>query len=269
MAAPTLTVFTTMSPSPRVDVLFPSSALVAGTTTVTVLQISEDGEVVVRNADRMFASGGAFVTDYEVPLGVPVQYRAEQFNAAGVSLGFTEIASVQVNIDPSMVVVQDPLVPERAVMVEAKDDFAGDLVAERELQLYRIGSDTVALMGAMGLASNVPLHVQTKTLDDELALRRILAETQVLFRSMPGPVLIPRCLHVVIPQVRRVPMDVQWGGEWVRWPLVGDQVTRSMLSIIVPVVDYAQFNAAFASYTAFNAAYATYLAAIANPPAVA
>lgn len=269
MGAPTLTAFTSMDPSPRVDILLPSAALAAGTTAVTVYQLSSDGQVIVRNAESMFASGGAFVTDYEVPLGVPVQYRAEQFNSSGVSLGFTDPTTVTVELDDdSLVVVQDPLAPEDAVLVEAKDDFAGVFSAERTLQLHRIGNDTIALMGAMGLEQNIPLNVQTKTLEDAVTFQRILKRTQLLFRSMPaGLPLIPRCLHVVVPLAAVMPVNVHWGGEWVQNPLVGHRVTRSTLTIVVPVVDYARYNAFFASYTAFNAAYSSYLNAISNPPA--
>lgn len=267
MAAPTLTAWDSMDPSPRVDILFASFA--TGTATVTVLQLSVDGETVVRNAERIFASGGAFVTDYEVPLGVPVQYRAEQFNSAGTSLGFTAASSVQIDIDPSMAVFQDPLHPARAVLVEAKADFAGELVEERAVQLQNIGTETIALMGPMGLLSNIPLNVQTKSLEAAAALRTVLLQTQILVRTMPRPVLIPRCLHVVVPQTRRVPVDVHYGGEWVQAPITGHEVTRSTLPIIVPVVDYARYNGGFATYADFNAAYSSYLDAIANPPAVA
>jgi hypothetical protein len=202
-----------------------------------------------------------------VPLGVPVQYRAEQFNSAGTSLGFTAASSVQIDIDPSMAVFQDPLHPARAVLVEAKADFAGQLVEERAVQLQNIGTETIALMGQMGLLSNIPLTVQTKSLDDAAARCTVLLQTQILVRTMPRPVLIPRCLHVVIPEVRRTPVNVHYGGEWVQFPPTGHQVTRSPLAILVGVVNYELFNDYFATYTAFNTAYSSYLDAIANPPA--
>jgi hypothetical protein len=270
MAAPTLTGFSTMDPSPRVEVLFPSSALASGTETITVWQLSSDGSRKVRTdsgSDRVYAVGGVQVTDYEVPPGVTVEYRAEQFNSAGVSLGFTDTEQVQVDFDPSMAVIQDPLLPGNAVLVEVKPDFGSGYAPERELQLHRIGFDTIALMAAQGLARDVPVTVQTKTLEDAQKLRAILAETYVLVRTMPAPLpLIPRCLHVVIASPRPVPIDVHYGGEWVQWPLTGQEVTRSSLSIIVPTVTWQDVIDTYPTWTALMAAHGTWLDLQTNLP---
>lgn len=87
MAAPVLRVFTDAVPCPRVEVFFPSFD--AGTARVTVYRLSGGREFQVRGAVNAVTAGSLSRIDFEVPLNVEVSYRAEQFDAAGVSLGFT------------------------------------------------------------------------------------------------------------------------------------------------------------------------------------
>lgn len=261
----TVTPFADMSPSPRMDVLLGAGEVLAGAVTATVLQISSAGQQPVREADRAPVSGGLFVTDFEPPIGIEVSYRVEQFNAAGASLGITDAVGAQVEIPRGMVVIQDPLAPRNAVMIPAEATFANELNRSRDVQLYRRGVDTIALMGEVGLYEAVPLTVVTRTDEETAALREILAEGDVLVRSMPSMPL-PRLLYVVVDAEVTVPHDARAGGEHVVWPLKGDQVSRPEFDIVGGVVTYAQFNAAFATYAAAKAVYATYLDAKRNPP---
>lgn len=87
MAAPVLTVFTDAAPCPRVEVFFPSFDV--GTVSVTVYRFAGGREFQVRGAVRAATAGALSRVDFEVPFNEPVSYRAEQFDAAGVSLGFT------------------------------------------------------------------------------------------------------------------------------------------------------------------------------------
>lgn len=269
--APIPSPFVSMDPQPRVELLFDS--LPAEAVFARVVQISSEGERTVRTdtvGGVVYAAGGFTVTDYEPPLGVPVTYRAMQYNAAGSELGWTDSATVRLDIDPSMVVVSDPLSPGVAVMVEAKDDFGSRASVSRQVSLVRIGFDTVALMGSAGLASDVPVSVQTKTLADAAQLVRVLRNGYVLVRSMPAPLpLFPRNLHAVIPVVDPVPVDVHWGGEWVLFPLVGQEVTRSELPIVEPTVTWDQVVAAYPTWDALLAAHSTWLDLLSDPPSAA
>lgn len=260
----TLTGRTDKKPCPRVDILFDS--LAAGTATATVYQISDEGKVPVRNAEGVYAAGGLFVTDYEVPLGVPVTYTAEQFDASGVSLGYTTQATVQVDSLPGAAWVQDPLDPSSAVEVGAADGFADEVKETREVKLVRVGNDTVALMAAMGLIENVSLRTWTDSPEDAAAYRAVLRRTQVLVRTMPN-MPIPRCLHIVAAVIPRRGFDIAQGGTLYVWDLVGDEVTRSALNIIVPVVTWQRYIDAFPTWGDFDAAYGTWLDALENPPA--
>lgn len=266
---PTLTGFSDMAPSPRVQVSFSAAELDPAVATVTVVQISAAGEAEVREGRGVNAVGGAQVTDYEVPPGIPVTYRAEQFDVSGVSLGLTASATTQVDIDPGYVVVQDFLAPRNAVLVDAHESFAGEVRTSRASARYRAGRNTLVLMGEVGLAEQVPLTVNTRTLADADMLGSILAEGTALIRSMPNVVRIPQLFYCAIPDVVPVPIDVQYGGEWIRWDLVGDEISRPDIAVIEPLFSWGLYKSAFPTWGDAKAAYTTWLDAKSNPPAEA
>lgn len=92
MSAPVLTMFSDAAPCPRVEVFF--ADFILGTTHVTVYRLSGGREFEVRGAVRAAVAGSLSRIDFEVPFNVQVSYRAEQFDAAGLSLGFTESSSL-------------------------------------------------------------------------------------------------------------------------------------------------------------------------------
>lgn len=264
-----VTPHTDMDPSPRVVVDIDDSDLDVATSTITVWQISAAGEFRCRGMINQPSAGGFIETDYEVPVGVPVSYRVEQFNASGTSLGFVLNMSTQVDIADGVAVFSDPLSPTRAVLVEAHVDFGGQLVKQRPTRLYRAGGETIALSGQQGMYEEVPLRCQTQTIADADLLDEILSETQVLIRLMPSGGRLPGVFHAVIPAPTQVPMDVQYGGEWIRWELSGTQVSRTEVDVLVPVYPYSLYAAAFATYGNAALTYSTYLDARRNPPSEA
>lgn len=263
---PTLTPLLADSLPPRVDVLFSAGELAPTVSTVTVLQISSAGQIAVRNATRVPAVGGIFVTDYEPPPGITVTYRAEQFNAAGVSLGLSGSADTQIDFPIDLICIQDPLAPKRFVLVDAPGDFAGQVSRGRSVSTYRAGGRTVALMGEVGLIEGVSIPVSTRSLVDADMLEDILSESPILVRTMPNIVRIPQQFFGVARRVSQVPVDVQYGREWIRWDITADQLSRPSMNIIESVVTYARFKAVYATYAAAKAVYATYLDAMRNPP---
>ena len=120
MAAPILTAYVDAAPCPRVEVFFPS--LAAGTATVTVYRLAAGREHRVRGAVKAPTGGTLTRIDFEVPFGIPVTYRAEQFNAAGLSLGFTDSTSITVAVTDSW--MHNPLNPAGSVRVFFGDDTA-------------------------------------------------------------------------------------------------------------------------------------------------
>lgn len=260
---PDITPHTDYAPVPRVDVLFDN--LPFGAVYVTVFQISAEGTIPVRSAIRSFAAGGYFITDYEVPLGIPVSYRAEQFDAAGNSMGFTDTATTQVDIPVGVAVFQDPLEPAVSAVVGCEASFAETLSRTREVKRHLIGFETIALMGAMSLLEDVNLRVWADADVTQRKFDAVLSRTQVLVRTMP-PMPLPRAFHVVIPSPKRVPFDIRFDGETNVWDLTAFEVTRSTLDIIVPPVTWQRVIDAYPTWADVIAAHPTWLDVLKNPP---
>jgi len=260
---PQLTPHTDYAPVPRVDILFES--LPFGAVELTVLQISDEGVVPVRSAERKFAAGGFFITDYEVPLGIPVSYRAEQFDADGNSMGLTETATVTVNIPVGVAVFQDPLEPDVSAVVGCEESFAASLSRSREVKRHRIGFDTIALMGAMSLLENVNLRSWASTDTDQAKFDLVLERTHVVIRTMP-PMPLPRVFHVVIPDITRVPFDLRFDGETNVWDLTAFEVSRSTLDVLVSPVSWRRIIDAYPTWADLIAAHPTWLDVMRNPP---
>jgi hypothetical protein len=246
----------------------------ASTVTITVHQISAAGDFEVRGLRSVASAGGVAGTDYEVPFGVPVTYKVMQFDSGGVELGYVLDLVTQVDIGDGYAVLSDPLVPANAVMVEAHTDFGSVLQRNRPTRVYRAGYQTRALMGLRSLLEDVPLTCQTKTLDDADMLDAVLAGSGFLVRLMPSGGRLPLAFHVVVPSPAQVPVDVQYGGEWVRWDLNGTEITRPEIDVLVAVISYGRFADYMAaqaddSYGAAAAIWSTYLDAMRNPPPAA
>jgi hypothetical protein len=268
-----LTVWTDMDPCPRARVDIDPADLDVGADAVTVWQLSSSAlgsaEVRVRSAIEVASAGGVVVTDYEIPLGVPVTYRVEQFTA-GVSIGFSDVELTgQADIADGHAVLTDPLDPARSVLVDAHIDFGGVLQRTRPTRVYRAGDFSAALSGLRGLLEVVPLRCNTRTVADYVLLDQVLASTQFLVRLMPSGGLLPSAFNVVVPSPAAVPVDVQYGGSWVQWELTGQEVSRSEIDVLVPVVNYQLFADAFATYGDAASAYSTYLDALRTPPSAA
>lgn len=263
---PTLTAHEGMDPQPRVDVLFDVSEFDPSVDLVTVYQISADGTRAVRDAILESGVGGFAVTDYEVPPGISVAYRAQQFDADGLELGYTDSASVTVGGVPAgWAVFSDPLAPSRAVLVRFEMGAMSALSNSRQSQTYRVGTDTITLKGELSLLENVPIRVFTETDAAAVSLFQILAEGDVLIRTI-SPVPLPRAFYASFATLPREPFDAHEGGEWKQWNLTATEVSRTVLGALIPDVTYERYNDFFATYTAFNAAKATYLEHIAEPP---
>jgi len=262
LSQPQLTVFTE---PPHVHIVLTADVVQAGTERVTVWRAYGKFVSPVHGLSDRYAAGGFVGDDWEVPLGVPVSYYAERFDAAGVSLGVTESTTVQVDSDPSMGWFSDPLVPSSVVQVELVADFAESLTHTRQLQTYQVGDRVAALLGARGKLEQVSLHCQVKNLADADRLNDILAVSSILVR-VPPPTRVPRLLYVVIGEVNEIDRDVQWGGEWVQWEIAGAEVDPTTLDIIVPVVNWQTYKDAFPTWADMKAAYSTWFDAKLNPP---
>lgn len=250
---------------PRVDIYMDSAFLHPDVSTVVIEQSSSAGTFDVRGGP-IPASSGAFVTDYEPPLGVTITYRARQYDEDGVALGLSgAIAAEMGDFPDGYVILQDPLGPRFWVQLRAEFRFADSLNHRRDRQIYRRGDATVALMGERGLLEDVVLNVFTESSEDEAALNSALESGYVLVRSLPS-MPVPQLLHVVVAEASQVPADYRHGGTFSTWLITGSEVTRSVLAVLDSPVTWARFKAAFATWADMKAAYTTWLEAKRNPP---
>jgi len=262
---PTLVPIVDAALPPRVEITFEAAELSGTISTITVFQISSDGQTIVKDAERRNAIGGFFVVDYMPPLGVDVTYQAEQFNAAGVSLGLTASASTQLSVQVGDVIIQDPLAPRSWVRLRAEKSFASNLSRSRDLSVQRRGLETIALMGEIGLLEQVPLGVVTESENARKSLADVLDEGYVLIRTMP-PMPVPRLLHAAIETAAETPVTFRAGGHASIWPLSGMQVSPSPVGIVESVVTWQQYIDAFPTWQTMDNAYTTWFDAKRNPP---
>lgn len=262
---PTLTPHADDDPTPRVEILFDEAEWASGTATVNVLQVSDEGTLIVRNGTGMEASGGVYLIDYEIPPGIPVSYQAEMFNSSGASLGLSAAASTQVDLPLDVVIFQDPLAPKTSVRVQAQRSFGGTLTQSRDSTLYRAGDNTIALMGPLGLYEDVDLSVRTNDQAIGVTLLEVLQVGALLVRTMPIYQL-PSLLYVNVAKPGRTLLNARFGGFETEWSLSGDQVSRNLVDILQAVITYARYKAYFATYADAKAVYSTYLDAKKNPP---
>lgn len=258
--------FTTAPPSARV--IFSSADLFAKTETITAYRVIDGVSTTVRSAVRIFAVGGALFDDAEVPVGVTVEYRAQQFDGTGKELGFTQSASVLVPGERGVGWVSDPLDASSAVRVVLAES-AGRL-PRRPVPgaVYRVGARTVALVGSRGLLQDLPMDFYTETTADRQAIWNLIGATGglLLFRT-PPPVPIPRLLYAWAANATFDDFD-PYGGEGSVWSNTVQEITPTDAPLVVGAAPWQAYINAFPTWADFNAAYLTWFDALKSPPEV-
>lgn len=266
MVAATLTPYMNESPAPRVEVYFSSFA--AGTATVTVFRLTQGRESVVRGAVRQPTAGAFTRVDNEIPFNIPVTYRAEMFDSAGVSLGFTEPATVTVPCADTW--IHNPLDPRSAVKVKLGSGTAGRVsrptpgVVTRPLG-RRVG---VVLSEPRGGVVGLPIDIRTVTDADADRVQALTGG----YTSNTVPVVclrlgltdqrmrVPQPLFLSALHVDEIDINHQWvgdGGELAH-TFVGDEVSPPTPGLYVALLRYKDVAARYATYKAMQADNLTY-----------
>ncbi len=270
--ASTATGYSDMAPSPRVVIDVDPATLNPAAATVIVRQISKWGDVPVNRSPRAVA-GGLVVVDYEVPPGVPVTYRVEQFDASGNPLGMALSLTTQVDVGFGRVVVSDPLAPANAVILDADPDFAGVLSRSRPGVVYQAGGESFALSGLRSGFAQVTLRCYTDTAEERARLEAVLAEPMILVRTHPD-MNLPGAFYAFVSRVAADSRDhARFGRKTTVWDFEGDEVTRPGIDVLVPVYSYALYKAYLdekyppvATYADAATEWGSYIAAMRNPP---
>lgn len=263
--APILSVSADADPMPRVEVLF--EAFAAGTTHVDVFRLAGGREFKVRSAVKAATAGALSRIDFEVPFGVPVTYRAEMFDAAGMSLGFTDTSSVELDVSGTW--VHNPLDPAGGVRVTLLQGAAGMLSRPVSGSVVypqgrRVG---VVVAGQRRGLQDVNLNCFTDTDEDADRFAALVGgydrtTTPVLcFRTGSDMrIRLPRPLFAAVFDPREVEFDVHLGGSAIEWQMEGTEVSPPTPALVVPLLTRQDINAAYGSRGALNADNLTRLA---------
>lgn len=254
--APTLTPLLDDAPMPRVEVLFTS--FVTGTVTVTVYRLAEGREYRVRSAVRASTAGSLARVDFEVPFGIEATYRAEMFDAAGQSLGFTDTASVTLDVSDTW--VHNPLSPAGAVKVTMLHGAAASLSRPVEGEIFypqgrKVG---VVISGQRRGLSGADLNCLTETIEDADKFAALVGDyttttVPVLCFRVGGRMRVPKPLFAAVLDPREVDVDFHLGGESIRWDVTGDEVSPPTPALVVPLLTRADINAFYATRAAVKA----------------
>lgn len=257
MAGPELKV--NQARNPYVEVF--ARDVLAGTSTVRYERESDGRKWQVRRGLQVAAS--VAVLDFEVPFCVPSTYRAECFDAAGTSLGFTEASTTTVWEDRT--IVHQPLNPQLWVNPIRLRDTAG--VEERPAsgELVRVEGATVDRHIGSGRAgvTGQDWALLTTRLEDAEALQALLGtyterQLQVLCIRTPPPMLVPRTFFVHVPVLSQRPINVHARGQLVKFTFSGTEVEPPYPGISTPLLTYGDIDAAYGSYALADAAYTSY-----------
>lgn len=263
--APTLNAFLDANPCPRVEVLF--SAFAPGTTTVDVYRIAAGRVYMVRGAVKTAVAGALSRIDFEVPFGVPVQYRAEMFDSAGASLGFTETATITLDVAETW--VHNPLDPQGATTVAFRKSALRDIERPIDAERVRPSGRTVGVIisGQRRGIEGAVLDVIVDTLEQADRLQDIVGDYDhrvtpvICFRiGSADRIRIPRPFFAGILRFSEQDQNYAVGyGEKIAFAMVGDEVAPPTPALVVPLLTRADLNAAFPTRAALNAFFLTRL----------
>jgi hypothetical protein len=254
---PELTVYLDANPAPRVEVLL--TKLTADVATVTVYRLAAGREYQVRGAVNAATAGSLTRIDNEVPFGIPVTYRAELFDAQGLSLGFTGTSVVQLDV-PDMW-VHNPLDPHGAVRADFRGQDAPDLTRPSEGDVYypqgrRVG---VLISGQRRGLSGVRLDliVDSEAEADRFAemLGTYSADTvpALCFRVGAGqPVRLPRPFFAAVLSSTEQDLRPVLGIDSFGYLITGDEIDPPAVGIVVPLLTNADLNATYATNAELN-----------------
>jgi len=282
--APTLTPYIDESPCPRVEVFF--EELHPDTATVTVLRSAGGREYQVRGAVRAVTAGTLSRIDFECPLNIPVTYRAEMFDDAGFSLGFTDptlLGDVVAGLAPGESLAPDddlppgawvvgtglisdstwlhnPLNPQGAVKVKALASTAQELSRPVPVEWSRPRGRRFAVGLAEPRQGLAGLQFDVFAPDLEIAdkIQELIGDYSTT--SVPviciriglqdEPMRIPRPLFFGTEDIIERDINVRFRKGWTAQAMVGDEAEPPTPGLFIPLLTAADINAFYAGSTA-------------------
>lgn len=247
---------------PRVVVTVTS--MPTGTAKVILQRIDTDGSTVsVRGAASVPVQGtdAWTVTDWDIPIGRKLTWRATCYNSAGGTLGtgtgtastVDPIAVAGIALDLSQAWISNPYDPASAMCVTLMDGTDDTTSHDMPVTLSLAGRSShlpSAVVGMRQLGGKRTLIVRCWTLGDAQALERLLASTTTLLVRSEQIRHRTGALYVAVGEVSEQRMyGFVDGQDETTWTLSCDEVTPGQLGILVPSWTWAKATAYVASQT--------------------
>lgn len=240
-----------------------------GTVNITVYRTVGRRTMPVRGQIKVYAVGGRNVVDWEAPFGVTLNYRAEQFDIDGNSLGFT--GSTSTYLDVKQTWVHNPFDPVNAVPVQMLSGASATLPRPIPTETYwAVGSGpAVGISSQRHGLTDVPVPFFTRSEVDANKVRDMFGDPYES-PSVP-PVLVirtgaglnmglPQPFFALIPEPVETPINAPSGQYDIQWDCSATEVAPPAPALVAAALTYADLDAAFDTYAARDAYASSYLA---------
>lgn len=259
----TATPFTDASPCPRAEVLI--DGLDESVSSVTLYRVAEGRTWRVRGAISAPVAGGFQILDVEAPFRTDMQYRAEMFDADGISLGYTPTDTVNLAVDTTW--VHNPLDPWGAVEIDLSDESGKAISRPIAGEFYRVEQRPLAVLvsGRRRGVEGVQLYFSTDQAEVVEKFETMLGgyeeqKVPVLCVRTPPLIAIPRTFFAGVLSPTRMPLNMHMsGGSLTDWAMTASETEPPFPGVIVPLLTRDDIDAAFATRDDLDAAYATRL----------
>ncbi|WP_341945646.1 hypothetical protein [Microbacterium sp. LWH11-1.2] len=253
-----ITLLSDVTEAPFVEVLLED--LIPDAAFVTVYRLAGGREFQMRGAVKARTAGSFTRVDFEVPFNIPATYRAELFDDDGNSLGFTDSASITLNVEDSW--MHNPLNPRGGVKIQLGGDSASRILRPTPGVISRPKGRRVGVVlseprhGVTGLY----LDVQTYTDADADLVQAMCGDDGqppvlcVRLGSRDGVMRVPQPLFLSVLSAAEVDITHQWGGGAISHQIEGDEVDPPIPGLFVPLLTRADLNAFFPTRAALNSA---------------
>ncbi len=252
-----ITLLTNVTAAPFVEVFIDD--LIPEATSVTVYRLAAGREFQMRGAVRAPTAGAFTRIDFEIPFNTLVTYRAELFDAAGGSLGFTDSASTTLVCADTW--MHNPLNPAGGVKVFFGEDQNWSVTRPTPGEVSRPLGRRVGVVlseprhGVTGLG----LVVRTSTDADADGVQAMMGDNGmppivcIRLGSQDQRLRVPQPLFLSALSVTEMDMDHRWGGSELAHDLRGDEVDPPIPGLFIPLLTRADLNAFFSTRAAMNA----------------
>lgn len=261
---PELTPMPGGAPVPSVQVVV--SDVLPTTVVINLYRVADGRQSLVRGGIQKYAVGGATVIDWEAPFGVEISYRAEMFSdaAATQSLGFTDASTTVLEVAETW--IHQPLNPSVSVAVLRLSKTATDISRETPGDLmYAEGAEVATWVGGTRRGiSAVPFEVLTESLTDADKLQAVFGrsgatQSAVVCIRTPPPMRIPRTFYAAVSEVHEESVDVQNGGELIRFTFNATEARPPAPGLVAAVLRRMDIDFTYPTRDARSSAYLTRL----------